>query len=109
MSQLSWQRFFDAVMGIFGYGRVVLGEWPQTGIVKASIAEIEAAGGVKIDDYGPAGSDWTCVRFRIHGRRIRLIFEDFDEVSLWGPRNLILDLAQNVSKRMSASNSQATA
>jgi hypothetical protein len=94
-------------MGLFGYGRVVLGDWPQIGLVKAAIAEIESAGGTKIDAYGVPGSDWECIRFRIHGRRVKLSFEELGEVTLWGPRNLVLDLSQRVSAKLPASKPNA--
>jgi hypothetical protein len=77
-------RFIDAVMGLFGSGRIVIGEWPQKGVLSAAIREIEDAGGIAERTYGTPDGQYHCTRFRIRGRWLRLCAEEMDEVTaLW--------------------------
>jgi hypothetical protein len=96
-------RFIDAVIGLFGFGRIVIGEWSQKGVVSAAIREIEDAGGIAEKTYGTPDGQYDCTRFRLRGRWLRLCAEEMGEVTLFGPTRLITELSQRISRRLNDS------
>jgi hypothetical protein len=100
---MAFSKVFDAVMALFGIGRAILGHWPHKSVIEAAVAEIENAGGVVVDTYGTSAGEMECTRFRVHGRLVRLCVEDYGDVTLWGPKRLVLDMSQKISNRLDAS------
>jgi|SRR3954447_3360777 hypothetical protein len=100
---MAFSNVFDAVMGLFGFRRAVLGHWPHNRVIEAALAEIENAGGVVVGVYGAPAGELECKRFRVNGRRVRLCVEDYGDIVLWGPRRLVLDLSQKISRRLDSS------
>jgi hypothetical protein len=92
--------FIDAVISLFGYGKIVLGVWPETGIISAALRAIEEAGGVAEKPYGTPDGQLDCVRFRFRGRVIRLCAEEMGEVTLFGPKQLIAELSQRIASQL---------
>lgn len=40
--------------------------------------------------------------FRVHGHRVRLVVEEYGEVSLWGARRVVTELSNRVAERLTA-------
>jgi hypothetical protein len=94
---MSADKFIDALIGLFGLGRASVGEWPERALVDEYVRLIKDAGGVIAGSSGSPDGSFDIVRFRIRGRRVRLCIEEFGEVTLWGPRRLVAELAARVA------------
>ena len=75
----------DAIIGLFGLARTKLGEWPEIGVVATAVAVIKENGGEYLSQTGSPDGSFDILRFRVRGRRMRLCFEEYGEVTLMGP------------------------
>ena len=94
---MSADEFIDALIGLFGLGRANVGKWPDRALADEYVRLIKNAGGVIVGCSGSPDGSFDVVRFRIGGRRVRMCIEEFGEVTLWGPRRLVAELAARVA------------
>jgi hypothetical protein len=90
----------DAFIGLFGLARAKLGEWPALGVAATAIAVIKENGGQYLSETGSPDGRFDVLRFRVRGRRMRLCREELGEVTLWGPKQLVSDLSQQVATKL---------
>ena len=95
--------FRDWVLVLIGHRRITLGDWPDQGVVEAAVDTVSELGGQRIQGQDPGlAFDIENTYFRVQGRRVRLCVEDYGEVSLWGPKRVVTELATRITERMSA-------
>lgn len=95
---MSSEKFIDALIGLFGRGRVSLGQWPERAHVDEYVRVIEQQGGVIVGSTGSPDGSFDVLRFRVRGRRVRLCFEEFGEITLWGPKQLVTELVARIAE-----------
>src|SRR5262245_51523625 len=93
----------DWLLALFGQRRVLLGAWPDQGVVDAAISTLEEFGAEKLETR-PVNLpvDIENVYFRVQGRRVRLWIEEYGDVTLWGPSTIVTRLAERITQRLSA-------
>jgi hypothetical protein len=91
----------DFAIGLFGRGHAKLGGWPHCEVVKAAFDVIQGIGGNLYRESGTPGGEFEAKHFRVCGQRLRLCITDYDEVSLWGPKKLVADIAKQVADKLS--------
>ena len=94
---MSADKLIDAFIGLFGRARMKLGDWPRRASVDAYVRLVEEAGGTIVSTSGSPDGSFEVIVFRFRGRRIRLCWEEFGEVSVWGPKHLVAELADRVA------------
>jgi hypothetical protein len=55
-------------------------------------------GGQQYPETGSPAGELIIKHFRIRGRRLRLCIDDYDKVTLWGPKELVKELADRILK-----------
>src|SRR5262245_20987983 len=95
---MSADKFIDALIGLFGIGRVSLGDWPSRALADEYVRVIKESGGVIVSTAGSPDGSFNIARFRYRGRRMRLCIEEFGEVVLWGPMHLVAELAARIAE-----------
>jgi hypothetical protein len=91
----------DCVLGLIGHRRIKLGEWPDRGVVESTMDTIEAFGGKKIEKDVVFGFD-DVFYFRVRGHRVRLVVEEYGDVSLWGAKGIVTELSKRIAEKLSA-------
>jgi len=101
----SFERLMLALLGcllaVAGRRRVVLGDWPNGDVVEAALSALQELGaenlGAKPVNF-PV--DVENLYFRVKGRRVRLWVEQYGDVTLWGPRAVVSELAGRVAEKI---------
>jgi hypothetical protein len=88
----------NLLLGLFGRICVKLGQWPHGDIVTATIAAIREAGGLDWDGGGSPAGEVEKLYFRLHGRRVCLSIEDYGDVTLWGPKDLVRHISRRIAE-----------
>ena len=91
----------DCVLGMVGHRRIKLGEWADQGIVAAVMGAVNELGGRRVEKDIGFGFD-DVFFFRVCGRRVRLVVEEYGDVTLWGAKRVVTDLSKRIAKRLSA-------
>lgn len=94
-------KIIDFIIGLFGRGRARLGEWPHREIVEAAVDTLRDLGAELCHESGTPACELEVFHFRIRRRRMRLCVEDYGAVTLWGPKQLVAEIARRVSERLS--------
>ena len=76
----------------FGRACVKLGSWPHGDVVNAAITALRDAGGAVCGEDGTPAREVENIYFKLRGRRVRLCVEDYADVTLWGPKNLVREV-----------------
>jgi hypothetical protein len=96
--------FRDAILALIGQRRITLGDWPDQGVVEAAIAAFEEFGGRRLEHNDTElAFDVENIYFQVRGHRVRLCVEEYGEISLWGAKGIVADLARRVAERLSRS------
>jgi hypothetical protein len=90
----------DCVLALIGHRRVKLGEWPDRGIVAATVDTVNDLGGRRIEQDIGFGFD-EVLYFSVLGRRVRLVVEEYGNITLWGAKWVVLDLSKRIAEKLS--------
>jgi uncharacterized protein (DUF362 family) len=86
----------DRMFSLFGYARVRFPNESQ--VVDAIVSVLKEYGAVKSGENGmPTAS--TNHYFRVQGRKITLTVEDYEDLTLTGPKALVQELFQKISEK----------
>jgi hypothetical protein len=86
-------KAIEFFVGLFGYARASFEQEHQ--VVDAIVLALQNAGAIKCGESGmPTAFD--AFHYRIKGRRVRLIVEDWGDVILWGPKQIVRELSAEV-------------
>ena len=93
-------KAIDLIIGLFGYSRAIL---PQDDhVIDAVLKALRKKDATKCGETGmPTAFD--VYYFRVKGRRVQLIVEDWGDVILCGPTRIIRELAADVSETLKSS------
>ncbi len=83
------------ILPVFGRACVKVGDYTEETITK-TINTIEISGGKYCGRDEMPTFDGASLYFRIAGRRVRLSYEDYGDVVLWGPRKVVLELSKRI-------------
>ena len=90
----------DCVLALIGHRRVKLGEWPDRGVVAATVNTVGELGGRRIEKDIGFGFD-DVLYFNVLGVRVRLVVEEYGDITLWGVRRVVLDLSKRIGEKLS--------
>ena len=93
-------RFIDIMIGLFGHRRVKFADWPRARDLDAIIDAIRGLGGKRCGEGGSPDGSFTNLYFRIGRRRVRLCIEEYDDLTLWGPKRLVGEISKRVAERL---------
>jgi hypothetical protein len=85
----------DSVFSLFGYERVRFS--PE--VVDAVLAVLGEFGAVKCGESG-LPTAFTNYFFRVRGRKIKLTVEDYEDITLTGPKAIVQELSEKISERV---------
>ena len=88
----------DFLIGLFGYSRVYYSN--ESHVVDAIMSALKDSGAVMCGESGMPTA-FTNYHFRIGNRRVRLQVEDYEDIILWGPKQLVRDLSSRISDKLS--------
>jgi hypothetical protein len=91
----------DFAIGLFGRGHATLGDWPHCEVVKAALDVIQDLGGELYRENGTPSGELEVKHFCVGVHRLRLCITDYGGVSLWGPKQLVADIAKQVADKLS--------
>jgi hypothetical protein len=93
----------DSLLAVAGQRRVLLGDWPNANAVEAALSTLKEFGAENLGAK-PVNLpvDIENLYFCVRGRRVRLWVEQFGDVTLWGPRKLVTELAGRVAEKLAA-------
>ena len=95
--------FVDFLLAVVGQRRVLLGDWPNREVVEAALITFKESGAESLGSKPVSlPVDIENLYFRVRGRRVRLCVEEYGQVSLWGPRAIVTELAGGVAERITA-------
>ncbi len=91
----------NCLLAIAGQRRVLLGDWPNGDVVPAALATLKELGAESLGAK-PVNLpvDIENLYFRIKGRRVRLWVEQYGDVTLWGPRAIVTELAGRIAEKI---------
>ena len=93
----------DFLLAAVGQRRVLLGDWPNSDVVEAAVSTLKEFGAESLGAK-PVNLpvDVENLYFRVRGCRVRLWIEQYGHVTLWGPREVVTELASRISEKIAA-------
>jgi hypothetical protein len=88
-------------LGLIGHRRIKLDEWPDRGVVAATIDTVNELGGKRVQKDVAFGFD-DVFYFRVQGHQVRLVVEEYGDVSLWGAKGIVSELSERIREKLSA-------
>lgn len=87
----------DFVFSLFGYERVRFSQESQ--VVDAIYSVLDESGAVKCGESG-IPTALTDYFFRVRGRKVKLTVEDYEDITLTGPKAIVQELSEKISERV---------
>ena len=96
-------RLVDYLLAVAGRRRVLLGDWPNRNVVETALATLKELGAESLGAK-PVNLpvDVENLHFRVKGHRVRLWVEQYGDVTLWGPRVIVTELAGRIAEKIAA-------
>jgi hypothetical protein len=96
-------ELLDCLLAVAGRRRVVLGDWPNGDVVEAALAALKELGAENLGAKPVnLALDVENLYFRVKGRRVRLWVEQYGDVTLWGPRAVVIELAARIAEKVAS-------
>ena len=90
-------RIIAKVLGWFGHTCVEIGDWPLDNL-NLAIEVIKTQGGKECGSNGTPCGEIENLFFIIGGKKVRLCYEEYGEVTLWGSKSIVLPLAEKIAE-----------
>src|ERR1051326_5784384 len=82
--------------------RRVCWDWPNHDVVEAAFKAFEELGAERLESTPiKLPVDAENLNFRVRGRRVRLWVEQYGDVILWGPREIVTELTGCIEEKLS--------